>query len=223
MNKLIAMLALTTACSVANALEPYTCRNGLFPSFETIEYAEVSGDSTGRSYFYDDDKDCPQKESCKRKTYIIKGDKILVSELGDANWACVWYFGKKHEFVGLMNKKNLTKIQTQIPSIKDWVGTWRPAAGSNEIIIKALADGKLSVSGNAVWHGGRISNDYEVTHVGEFSGEAHPKGNRLIVQSDEYDCVVKFQLVQGNLAVTDNGNCGGANVRFDDVYRRVRP
>jgi len=120
-----------------------------------------------------------------------------------------------------MNRSNFNLLQEKTPSLQDWAGIWRPTAGNNEIRIKILPDGRLSVSGNASWHGGKNDYNEEIVHEGEMSGDGIPSGNRLTIgnPNDEHDCGVRFQLIQGNLAVADNGNCGGMNVRFNEVYR----
>jgi hypothetical protein len=49
---------------------------------------------------------------------------------------------------------------------------------------------------------------------------ARPQGNELILV--EEDCRVALKLVGDFLIVSDNSQCGGANVRFNGVYRRGR-
>lgn len=45
-------------------------------------------------------------------------------------------------------------------------------------------------------------------------------GNTLAVgdPSDQYECAAELQWLAGNVVVSDNGHCGGMNVRFDAVY-----
>ena len=40
--------------------------------------------------------------------------------------------------------------------------------------------------------------------------------------TDDNDCVVELTLLGKFLVVTDNGNCGGMNVRFVNVYTKSR-
>ena len=48
-------------------------------------------------------------------------------------------------------------------------------------------------------------------------------GDRARYDEDsEHSCKVEFSLVGDTLIASDNGLCGGANVRFDGVYRRAK-
>ena len=57
-------------------------------------------------------------------------------------------------------------------------------------------------------------------HVGEVHAEAAPAGNVLALRDDP--CALTLRLVGHYLVAADNGECGGANVRFDGVYRRKK-
>jgi hypothetical protein len=70
-------------------------------------------------------------------------------------------------------------------------------------------------------------------NIGEISAELQPAGDALAFtmgtdetlafdKGDEYDCRVRLRRLVDYLLITDNGNCGGMNVRFDGVYRRVK-
>lgn len=84
--------------------------------------------------------------------------------------------------------------------------------------------GKLNVTGNAIWNGGKTESGDENVHVGDMEGRMNVKGNKAQLQSDgePYSCQANFRLVGEYLFVTDNSHCGGANVRFDGVYQRRR-
>lgn len=213
------MLLLLLATTRALAVEPYTCRNGLFPSFEGVRAGEIAP-GHDRVHFRNDDKGCPENASCVEKAYLVPGNKVLMAQATDG-WACVWYFGQRQEFVGWLPADAVRALPETLPQLSDWVGTWLPSAGDDRIEIKLAADGKLRVSGKAYWQGGP---DGDVVHEGGIDGTATPNGNRLTVAEDTNadDCVAKFQWVDGNLVVSDNHNCGGVNVNFDDVYRRAR-
>ncbi|WKJ91733.1 hypothetical protein QZJ86_06235 [Methylomonas montana] len=205
MKRVCTLLALMLISGISAGVEPYTCRNGSFPSFERIQYAEISGSKNVRSYFYDDEKGCPERSSCMLKSYLVKGDKVLFSELGDDQWVCVWYFGKRHEYVGLMNRSNFNLLQEKTPSLQDWAGIWRPTAGNNEIRIKILPDGRLSVSGNASWHGGKNDYNEEIVHEGEMSGDGIPSSTMAELRCDiiDQDVSVIRQKYTGNWAVQE--------------------
>jgi hypothetical protein len=58
-------------------------------------------------------------------------------------------------------------------------------------------------------------------HIGELDHSAKPSLNKLKLgetDDDEFACKVAMQLVGKFLIVSDNLNCGGANVTFSGVY-----
>jgi hypothetical protein len=171
----------------------------------------------------DDWKGCPENSSCISKGYLIPGDEIIVGKQ-EEGWVCAWYFGKKREFVGWLPLHSIKFVAHNTnPSLQEWIGTWKPNHNWSKIKIKmAKQSGYVSVSGNAVWKGGRNTAGYEIVHTGEFDGMAKPKGQSLIIKTDDdkYACVVKMTLVEKYLVISDNGNCGGMNVRFNEVLRR---
>ncbi len=216
------MLAALGLCSAAaHAAEPFSCRNGLFPSAAGhVSAATLNIEKGARAHLRSDEEGCPAKDSCVTKAFLIGGDKVLVSDEKEG-WSCVWYFGKKREFVGWLPSSSLTKASAARTSEEDWIGTWNPIAGDNEIRIARKNQRTLDVQGNATWTGGSDA-DAPVVHEGELAGEAQPIDGLLTIGKDDMsDCAVEMQLVAGSLVVRDNGLCGGLNVRFDDVYRRA--
>jgi hypothetical protein len=203
----------------AHAVEPYSCRNGLFPrAAGTVSAAVVS--AADKVPFRDDAEGCPQADSCVRKAYLVKGDAVLVSS-AESGLSCAWYFGRTREFVGWLPSEALTALPAAAPSPSDWIGTWVPIAGGQSIRI-AGGGAAFELSGEAQWRGGRDEAGEPVVHVGSFRGRAAPAGDRLTLDADggESGCVVRMQLVSRSLVVSDNALCGGVNVRFDNVYRR---
>ena len=198
----------------SEAIEPYSCRNGRFPSQITdIRQAKVSTTENGRLHFRDDMKGCPDSAQCFQKAYLVAGDKLLVSESTD-DWTCGWFFGKKREFVGWLPTRHLEISPVEpVHPLGDWAGIWSSSWDSGEITIE-LKDGELEVSGNAYWYGlGGNANE------GSIGGKGTPVGD-LLTLDDSYSCTVRMRLVSSYLIVTDNGHCGGMNVRFDGIYRR---
>ena len=172
-------------------------------------------------HFRADTQNCPDNDSCQEKAYLVDGNKILIAQ-NTEQWVCAWYFGKRREFVGWLPKNVIKPMPGKTPAIHDWVGTWKPIGGINEIKITHLKNGMLSISGSALWHGGKNNYGYDIIHTGELNGEAIPIGNKISLgnKQEQYECVADMQLVLDNLVVSDNGNCGGVNVRFNDVYRK---
>lgn len=217
------MLVAVTAVNVhASDIQPYSCRNGLFPSEqESLRLAKVS-DNVKKLYFYDDGVNCPKNETiCKTKTYVVSGDKLIVNKVS-GEFACAWYNGKKTEAVGLVKNSSLQYLPaSKPPDSSEWVGKWQMYQDGNEVNITSKGD-TLTVKGSAIWLGRMLDDGNRVVHTGDLDGEMKPVNGRakLIDGTDEYACIADFTLLGKYLIVTDNSKCGGMNVRFDGVYTK---
>jgi hypothetical protein len=224
---LSALLLISTVAGAPNpvsaaTIQPYSCRNGLFPAEQaSLELARVTR-TAKRLYFYRDEENCPNSEAtCKTKNYLVGGDEVIVKKSVDG-WSCAWFQGKRNETVGWMRGDGLRFLTTPPPpKPAEWLGTWRFHEDGSEIVIRAKDD-KLAVTGSSLWHGLVLDDGTQVVHTGELDGEMKPSGNRARLGSPEkeYECVVDFTLLGRYLIVTDNSNCGGVNVRFDGVYTK---
>jgi len=197
------------------------CRNGFFPrESENYRLAKIDGKRGEKIYFYGDERDdCPQNRDCRRKSYVIPGDEIIVSRTF-GNFACAWFQPKKgSETVGWIRLDDLRWIDTiENPPAADWLGEWRFYDSSIEI-SKSRTPSVFDVKGNAFWKG--LGDNI---HIGELDDRANASGNVLKLgedERDEYACRVSMWLVGKYLIVADNLQCGGANVTFSGVYRRA--
>jgi len=68
----IATMFLLTA--QAFAAEPYTCRNGAFPSYPEIHYGEVMVSADQQAAVFPDREGCPDSSSCSQKDALKKGE-----------------------------------------------------------------------------------------------------------------------------------------------------
>ncbi len=196
------------------------CRSGFFPrESKNYQLAKITGRPNEKVYFYGDERDdCPQNKNCRLKSYVVPDDEVIVSrEFGD--FACVWFQPKKDfETVGWLRSEKLSYLP-KVSNLKlnDWIGHWQFYDNTIEIVISKKR-GLLGIWGNAIWKG--LGDN---VHIGEIDeDEIVPKGNVLKIgekESDEYACKVSMQLVGKYLIVSDNLNCGGANVTFSGVYR----
>lgn len=199
---------------------PNLCRNGFFPRDGKIyQSARITGKTGEKIYFYGDEReDCPQSANCRLKSYLIPGDEIIVSRVF-GNFACAWFQPRRgSETVGWINEANFERVETNLkPAEKDWLGEWR--FYDNSITIsKSKTPALFDIKGNAVWKG--LGDN---VHVGELDESAKPGANTLKLgenETGEYACKVSMQLVGRYLIVSDNLNCGGANVTFSGVYRK---
>lgn len=197
------------------------CRNGAFPrESENFKLGTIKAKKGEKIYFYGDDEDCPKGKNCRLKSYLISGDRVIISRTYD-NFACVWYQPKNDgETVGWIPLDKLEFIEI-VPNaaLSDWIGIWRYYDNSIEIVVSKKR-GFLDISGNAFWKG--LGDNI---HIGELDGEAKLTGTKLeygAQNTGEYDCRVTMRLLGDFMIVSDNLNCGGANVTFSGVYRRKR-
>jgi hypothetical protein len=195
------------------------CRNGFFP-LESSEYklANVKGAKNERVYFYGDDRSCPNDKNCRMKSYVVRGDEIIVSRTF-GRWACSWYQPRKgSETVGWIVVDKLEFKETnQNPAPNEWLGVWR-YAGNHVEIGRSESSGFLKITGNAFWRG--LGDNI---HTGELDDNSKPAGNVLKIgekEAGEYDCKATLRLVGKYLIVSDNLQCGGVNVTFSGVYQK---
>lgn len=195
------------------------CRGGSFPKDSDV--FSVGTVKSSKAYFYNDDADdCPISESCREKSYVVSGDKVVVARTFKG-FACSWFISAKGTSTTGWIKSSMLKITEadQKPKLSVWLGEWKYADNSISFTENKL-HGTLNVTGNAFWKG--LGDNI---HIGELDGRAEPKGNLLKFgesDTDEYACKATMHLVGSFLVVADNMNCGGANVTFSGVYRKKR-
>jgi len=101
------------------------------------------------------------------------------------------------------------------PAANLWEGTW--VGGEDRVRIRSAQPGTLRLSGGAQWHG-RKDN----IHFGDFNGEAAPQGNHLhFVENGPDSCTIDLTLLGRYILASDNQRCGGMNVRFQGIWKRI--
>ncbi len=215
----LVILTLLTLPATSYAIEPYTCRNGAFPTYTELNLGEIVAGKGERVHARDDMDGCPDQKKCIQKGYLINGDKVLTAHPSDG-WVCIYYFRKKSEYTGWIPQKNVrTTPFPKNPELRSWIGHWEADGGTPEITISLAKKNKLKVSGEAYWQAFVNS----LPHIGLVDGVAAPVGNKLTVKEEgdeSIGCVVNFELIGPYLVANDNRLCGGANVSFDAIYRR---
>jgi hypothetical protein len=205
------------------AVQPYSCRNGAFPSYTDLSLAEIVAGKDDRVHARDDMEGCPEQAKCLQKGYLVSGDKVLTAHPTEG-WICIYYPGRKSDYTGWVPLENIKAVPlSATPGLDEWEGLWI-FGGADRVSIDPAPTGTLKISGNAKWYGGKDTFGHPIVHFGEVNGEAKPTANKVVVKEgdDEYACVVSFELIGPYLVSTDNGNCGGVNVRFNGVYLRDR-
>jgi len=134
------------------------------------------------------------------------GDRVCVTDGHVFGWA---------------DASSLTFAPLPPTSQSAWLGKWEFAESGDIpwIRITRRKDGKLHVSGYAEWRAHPDSDP----HLGELDFTGLPRG---IVFDEaggsETDCAVRLMLLGDRLLAKDNGYCGGMNVNFTTVYKRMR-
>jgi len=205
-----------SALSYIDGNPPNWCRGGLFTQAD-VEFSvmKVNGSKTSRAYFYSDDDDCPEGAKCQRKAYVVGGDEVIASRTY-GNYVCAWYQPAKGlETVGWLRSDQLRPGYTA-EGPGSFTGEW--VSGENNLSIRNIGAGALSVKGNAFWKG--LGDNI---HIGEVDDQGSPHDKLLLIEgSDEYECSLKIRSVGNFLVVSDNKHCGGVNVSFDGVYRKSK-
>ena len=202
-------------CGVA-ALGAPALADDINPDFaarQTMTLARIR--PNGRTYFYHDAEidGCPAMTAkCRRPAYLVGGDVLLVGarhgELIDAVFAPTT--GRATE--GWMPASAIEPIPAPPAKPSSWLGSW--GYDDAEIDIRAGSQpGRLKASGNATYgHGQAI-------HDGGFDAEAVIEGDRITFDDDI--CRVSMRIIGPYLVAADNMQCGGVNVTFSGVYRRM--
>ena len=213
-----------------NANDARQCRYDLwFGKFSSIEgqiqLAKVI--AKPRSYFLADAETlegCPENGlKCRSKSIVNHGSEVLIFKT-KPGFVCAIYPTKSGRATGWLPDTQIAinkDFSLLKPTLEAWKGHWY--SGDNQIKL-AISDNALKASGNAYWP----KKGLETSQDGEFTGEAVPVANHLVLATDadyggnEEPCKLNMNLVGNFLVVTDNSNCGGRNVRFDGIYKRGR-
>ena len=186
---------------------------------------------------------------CPTHRYLVAGDVALVNEVRgtQAHIVFVNRVGKWSE--GWLARAQLVRLPVSQEAQSGWAGTW--ATDEKEIKIwQSRGDGFLIAQGTATWGADdpeRVQRG--AVHLGDFLAKFRPHGDMAaFAEGDETDhetgllfrdsegyvhktlafeakrafiCKVRLRKIGIYLVVEDNGNCGGANVTFSDVYRKI--
>ena len=194
-----------------------TCRNGGFPTNNpTFALARVA--AAGRTSFFLDSDGCPaMTRACRGRPHVVAGDHLVTGRRQGA-FTCAFYPSRGYGVAGWIETARLIAVPIDPrPTAVRWAGRW--SVEGNPAVRFAAAGGRLRVDGDAYWP----SPDTDRPggpHVGAIAGSLQVAGNR----AREPECNVSFTLLGDLLVAADpDMRCGGANVSFSGVYRRVVP
>jgi len=168
-------------------------------------------------YFQTEAKTCPNSGECKfrKKAYLVEGDHVFVSA-EKAGFRCAYYGTSKGSIIaGFLPAYSLIDVKDdRVQMTENFLkGKWISEVSDLNFIAGRM--GSLHLSGHAQWADG--SN----IHEGEISADAKVDGNVVFFREgpdEESDCTVRVARRGPYLILSDNGVCGGVNVRFSGIY-----
>jgi hypothetical protein len=209
-------LALMAAAPALAATDDGRCANGGFPR-ENADFGLATINGLGRARLLVDITGCPKSATwCEH--YVLPGNRVVTGRTMD-DYVCVYFPNRVGGSAGWVNKSRLRLSATvSSPPASSWLGRWSDEG--NPSVRVTLAGAILHVDGEAFWPGPNPEKGWPIgwPHTGEIEGELTVEGNRGVYDNGE--CKIDFSLVGDTLIARDNSQCGGANVRFDGVYRR---
>jgi hypothetical protein len=205
--------------SLAAHADEAMCRNGSFADGTSFGLAKVVG--ARRTYLRSDTAPCPDDSTaCRGQSYVVPGDTVLTGT-SRGGFVCAFYPGKRGGSAGYVRQTEIAAQPAEAnPALSAWAGNW---ADGDDTISLRVRGSQLAATGNAYWPSADPSLKERPggPNLGEMSGTAAPNGNTVVFAGkDADDCRVQLTLLPPYLLASDNSNCGGANVRFDGVYRK---
>ena len=213
------VLALSTAAAAqSDGNEWDLCRNGLFPSEPPFSHAQVKGQ--GRLRFLSDMDGCPDsRTNCASGPYVIAGDRVLTSKVHGA-YTCAFFPSRGGGTAGWVETARLRPLPIDPePADAAWIGKWS-SEGNPEVNIRPRGEG-LEIGGEAYWPSPDppIEERPGGPNVGYIQGALRVSGNNA--EYDDDSCRIEFTLVGDLLVAGDNQTCGGMNVSFSSIYKRI--
>ncbi len=198
------------------------CRNGTF-AIENSGFRPAVVQGRGRAWFHGDMDGCPRAGSqCRMRSYLVPGDRVVLGR-SQGQFVCTYFAGAKGGTAGWMESSRMkASAVNRQPALTAWAGTWSDD-GNPEVTFRVRGR-RLSVQGEAYWPGPVLSKEMLEEHpgwphTGEIGGALTLHGNR----AHHGECNVTFHLIGPYIIGSDpDMQCGGMNVSFSGVYRRVR-
>ena len=184
---------------------------------------------------------CPNgSAACAMRAFVVGGDAVVVTATA-GDYACVTFTGPGPKAVstsGLLLRARLgvPSPETPVNLSAAWAGTWR-SGDEQTITIQPKPDGRIVVNGEASWGGhdpDRVKRGG--VNVGDLAAEVSIDGGVVAFAIDDdgttkpFDklpadsdvCRVKLWRLGPYLVAADNLRCGGMNVTFTGVYRKIK-
>jgi hypothetical protein len=105
-----------------------------------------------------------------------------------------------------------------VPRRDDVTGRYkRDGKHSSEVNVQQLANGDITIEGESFW----IGNNDNI-HTGDISGICRLQGNQASYADKNMPCRLTLTFHTVTLTINgDDGSCGGQNVTFNGLYKRI--
>lgn len=198
--------------SLVFAQDDKICRESLYTRAEALSLAKITA---GPAYFHNDFDNCPSlyADSCRESSYLIVGDEVVVSK-EYKGFSCAWYTGVSNT-IGWIDSVRLEPVQINPPEINNWLGHWQ--YNDNNIYLTELKfSDDILVEALAIWQG----TDANI-HIAEIFERIYAPKYYSIQITTVDGCLLQLTIMNNYLAALDNLKCGGANVSFNGIYKKV--
>lgn len=228
-SKYLRALVLSALVCLMGAVqaEADACNAYLFPHAVTeVVLATVKAD---RLPILRDVDGCPAAlATCATKSYLVRGNQVLVSGAHGA-YRCIAYANGRRQTTGWVANDDLTLVPDRAPE-GDWPDAWRRVQGDATVTIRKRAD-KYIASGLATY---AVSPGNVRTGVAQGTLHVLPSASGTLARfgstgdDPTSTCVVTIKRVGPWLVMNDgatddaNSNCGGMGVTFNGIYQRTQ-
>ena len=218
MSRLLFVTMLSFMATPAFAATPSEgrCRDGEFAK-QNPNFGLAVVNRKVRAHVLRDEDGCPNAERRCLAGYHLNPGKRVVTGRSAGKYVCAYVPGADGGgSAGWLDWSSLRPLRVDVvPAASSWVGRW--SDGGNPTLRITGQSGVLGITGEAFWPQPDPMAGWPV-HSGNIGGKLIRRGNQAQYNVDE--CKIDLTLLGDLLVAGDNERCGGANVRFNGVYRR---
>jgi hypothetical protein len=164
---------------------------------------------------------CPSVDpSCKKPAFVRARDKVVFdTDIAAGGYVCAVFVDRRgNETDGWLPAADVKPVTVK----PRWIGHWKWYSAS-EIDIRRKTGDTAAVSGSAVHGEGGAETSGGIEAIIDLRQAVQGfalQGDKQVAyeQAGKYDCAVIMKQLGRYLFVSDNKNCGGANVSFSGVY-----
>jgi hypothetical protein len=209
--------------AAASAAEKRDCSSVAYDDdLSNLSLAAVAGGKVSFVANESDKAGCPSASApCKSRAFLVDKDVVVLDGRREGGYVCAGFINAKGEETDGWLPAASVKSASPSPN---WIGVWKRDT-SSKIDITRKSNDAAEVSGYATYGVGAA------THEGDIDGTIDPRqaaqsfasdGDKQVAyeKAGQYDCAVRLRQLGAFLFVSDNNNCGGANVSFSGLYTR---